>query len=55
MDVNLLRAAVTLFSFAVFVAIVVWAWSRRRREDFDEAALLPFQDGEAVDNSGARK
>jgi cytochrome c oxidase cbb3-type subunit IV len=55
MDLNVLRSAVTLLSFAVFVAIVVWAWSRQRRQAFDEAAQLPFLDGEAVDNSGARK
>jgi hypothetical protein len=27
-------------SFAMFVCIAVWAWSRRRR--FDDAARLPF-------------
>jgi cytochrome c oxidase cbb3-type subunit 4 len=55
MDINILRAAVTLLSFTVFIAIVFWAWSRHRRQDFDEAAQLPFLDGEAVDNPGARK
>jgi cytochrome c oxidase cbb3-type subunit IV len=55
MDLNVLRAAVTLLSFAAFIGIVVWAWSRRRRQAFDEAAQLPFLDGEAVDNPGARK
>jgi cytochrome c oxidase cbb3-type subunit IV len=55
MDINLMRAAVTLLSFAAFIAIVVWAWSRQRRQAFDEAAQLPFLDGEAVDLSGARK
>jgi len=55
MDLNVLRAAVTVLSFAVFVAIVAWAWSRQRRQAFDEAAQLPFLDGDAVDNPGARK
>jgi cytochrome c oxidase cbb3-type subunit IV len=42
-DINTLRAIVTLVSFAVFLGIVWWAWSKRRSEDFSEAANLPFQ------------
>jgi cytochrome c oxidase cbb3-type subunit IV len=42
MDVNLLRIAVTVVSLVVFIAIVVWAWSRRNQAAFDEAAQLPF-------------
>jgi cytochrome c oxidase cbb3-type subunit IV len=44
MDVNLLRVGVTLLSLAAFVAIVVWAWSRRNSARFAEAAQLPFAD-----------
>jgi cytochrome c oxidase cbb3-type subunit 4 len=40
--VDQLRAGVTLFSFVTFTALVVWAWSRRNRDRFDEAAQLPF-------------
>ena len=36
------RIALTVISFLVFVGIGVWAYSRRRRSDFDEAATLPF-------------
>ncbi|MEY2862129.1 MAG: hypothetical protein RLZ68_1262 [Pseudomonadota bacterium] len=42
-DINILRAAVTVVSFAVFLGIVAWAWSKRRANDFDEAANLPFE------------
>jgi cytochrome c oxidase cbb3-type subunit IV len=42
-DLNILRAAVTVVSFAVFLGIVAWAWSKRRTRDFDEAANLPFE------------
>ncbi len=42
MDVNQLRIVVTIVSFACFVGIVGWAWSRRNRSRFDEAAQLPF-------------
>ena len=47
-DVNLLRSAVTLLSFAGFLAIVAWAYGRRSRQQFEEAAQLTFlEDGEA--------
>ena len=44
MDVNSLRIAVTVLSFAVFIGIVVWALSRRNAAGFAEAAQLPFMD-----------
>lgn len=44
MDINDLRSAVTVVSLLTFVGIVVWAWSRRNKASFDEAAMLPFQD-----------
>ncbi len=44
MDINDLRSAVTVVSLLVFLGIVVWAWSRRNKERFDEAARLPFED-----------
>lgn len=43
MDINLLRSIVTVVAFVVFIGIVVWAWSRRNKERFDEAARLPFE------------
>jgi len=45
-DINLLRIAVTVVSFAVFVGIIAWAVSARNRERFDEAARLPFEEGD---------
>ncbi|TNF59383.1 MAG: cbb3-type cytochrome c oxidase subunit 3 [Burkholderiales bacterium] len=44
MDINDLRAIVTTVSLLTFVGIVVWAWSKRNKADFDEAARLPFKD-----------
>ena len=43
MDVNTLRIAATLASFAAFIAIFWWAWSGRRAADFEQAAQLPFE------------
>lgn len=44
MDINLLRSIVTVVAFSVFIGIVVWAWSSRNKNRFEEAAKLPFQD-----------
>jgi len=51
MDLNDLRIGVTLLSFIVFAGIVRWAWLRRNKKDFDEAANLPFADQERGDKS----
>ncbi|WP_413438893.1 cbb3-type cytochrome oxidase subunit 3 [Sulfuriferula sp. GW1] len=37
-------AIVTVVFFVIFVAIVLWAWSGRRKKDFDAAANLPFEE-----------
>ena len=44
MDINDLRSIVTVVSLLTFLGIVGWAWSRRNKAGFDEAARLPFQD-----------
>ena len=44
MELTTLRSLITLISFLVFIGIVVWAWSGRNRERFDEAARLPSSD-----------
>jgi cytochrome c oxidase cbb3-type subunit 4 len=47
MDVNTLRIAVTVAGLALFLALVVHTWSRRRQADHEAAALLPFADDDA--------
>ncbi len=42
-DVTTLRIAATLASFGTFIAIAAWAYARRNRGRFDEAADIPFQ------------
>jgi len=44
MDLNDLRSIVTLVSLLTFLGIVAWAWSKRNKDRFEEAAQLPFQD-----------
>lgn len=43
LDINNLRSIVTVVSMLVFAGICAWAWSRRNRRRFDEAAQLPFR------------
>jgi cytochrome c oxidase cbb3-type subunit 4 len=44
MDITTLRIVATLLSFATFIGIVVWALDRRKNQQFEEAAQLPFQE-----------
>ena len=46
MDVNLLREAVTVLSFAGFLGIVAFAVNPRNKQRFDEAARVPLDDGD---------
>jgi cytochrome c oxidase cbb3-type subunit IV len=53
MDVNDLRIAVTLLSFACFGGIVAWALARTNKHRFDEAALVPFATDEFIEPAAA--
>ena len=46
MDLNDIRAWHTVVLLILFIGIVIWAYSKRRKRDFDEAANLPFADEE---------
>jgi len=46
MDINILRAFVTIASFILFIGIMAWAWSSRNAQRFEEAAQLPFKQDE---------
>ena len=53
MDINDLRSLLTVVTFSLFLAIVWWAYSGKRRQAFEEAALLPFTDDEPADTATA--
>lgn len=38
------RSIITVISILTFIGIVLWAYSVRRKNDFDEAAMLPFNE-----------
>ena len=41
---NILRGIATVLAMSAFIAVVLWSWSRRRRESFDEASRLPLEE-----------
>ncbi|MDN3557329.1 cbb3-type cytochrome oxidase subunit 3 [Halomonas maura] len=44
MDIGTVRGIITGLLIIAFVGLVWWAYSKRRKPDFDEAANLPFAD-----------
>ena len=50
MDITDLRSITTLLLLIVFAGIVWWAFSRRNKKRFDDAAQLPFEGDERPRN-----
>ncbi|HET8693870.1 MAG: cbb3-type cytochrome c oxidase subunit 3 [Burkholderiales bacterium] len=44
MDIIVLRSVFTVVCLCVFVGVTAWAYSRRNKARFEEAARLPLQD-----------
>jgi len=55
MDLTTVRIVWTVVSFAVFMAIMVWAYSERAGRGFDAAARLPFEESDDDAASAASK
>ena len=41
---GILRGLATLAAMLGFIGVCSWAWSRRRKTRFDEAARLPLEE-----------
>ncbi|NCF28343.1 MAG: CcoQ/FixQ family Cbb3-type cytochrome c oxidase assembly chaperone [Gammaproteobacteria bacterium] len=52
MDVAVFHGLWTGALLVIFIGIVVWAWSGKRKQGFDEAAHIPLADDE-LESSGA--
>jgi cytochrome c oxidase cbb3-type subunit 4 len=50
MDINTLRGLATVFAMIAFIGVCLWAYSSRRKDDFDSAANLPFDDDKDLEN-----
>ena len=53
MDIGTFRGLITIVLMVLFIALVFWAYSRRRHEDFEAAARLPLdEDGQPDSRDG---
>ncbi|MCE8004286.1 cbb3-type cytochrome oxidase subunit 3 [Billgrantia ethanolica] len=50
MDTGTFRGIITGILIIAFLGITWWAYSRRRKPDFDEAANLPFAEDDEQSN-----
>ena len=44
MDVNVLRGVLLVLLIIGFAGMVGWAWSKKRKPEFDAAARLPLEE-----------
>jgi cytochrome c oxidase cbb3-type subunit 4 len=54
MDIGSLRALITVILFVAFISLWIWAWSSKRRADFEQAARLPLDEDAAGIEQGER-
>lgn len=44
LDSTLIRGGILIAMFVGFVGMWIWAWSKKRKPDFDAAARLPLEE-----------
>ncbi|MEJ2093678.1 MAG: cbb3-type cytochrome c oxidase subunit 3 [Gammaproteobacteria bacterium] len=42
---SLIHSIWTVLVFLLFIGIVIWAWSGKRKDNFDKASRIPLEDG----------
>ncbi|HVY66191.1 MAG TPA: cbb3-type cytochrome c oxidase subunit 3 [Gammaproteobacteria bacterium] len=47
MDIDTFRGVLTAVLMVLFVALVIWAYSRGRKTEFTRAAAMPLEDDTA--------
>jgi len=55
MDIVTLRSIFTVLVFAAFIGVVIWAYSGKRKQAFDEAARLPFAQDDLAEGPDNQK
>ena len=48
-DMGLVRGIATVLALLAFIGVVLWAYSRRRREAFRSAAALPLEEDDELE------
>ena len=54
MSIPLFHSLWTIVLLVIFIGIVIWAYSKHRRDDFDEAASLPLESDHPVNNTDSK-
>ena len=54
MDIGTVRGLITLFVMLAFIGVLFWAYSRRRKADFDEMAQMPFREFPSDNEQGSK-
>ncbi|WP_333608792.1 cbb3-type cytochrome oxidase subunit 3 [Arsukibacterium sp.] len=55
MEFATLHSILTVILFVGFVSFVIWAYSKKRKADFDEAANLVFDDEPESNNQKQKR
>lgn len=53
MDAAVFHGLWTGALLVIFIGIVLWAWSSKRKRGFEEAASLPLDDDDGPENFGS--
>jgi cytochrome c oxidase cbb3-type subunit 4 len=54
MDIGTVRGLITLVLMLAFIALVFWAYSKRRKADFEELARMPLEDDPQTKDQGSK-
>ena len=42
-DINVVRGLITLVLMLLFIGVCIWAYSSKRKQDFEQASRLPLE------------
>ncbi len=54
MDIGTFRGVITAFVMLAFIGMLFWAYSKRRKADFDELAQMPFREFPSDNEQGSK-
>jgi cytochrome c oxidase cbb3-type subunit IV len=54
MDIGTVRGLITAALFIAFIALVFWAYSSRRKADFDKMSRMPLEDDKPGPDQGSK-
>ena len=56
MNFTLIQSLWTILVMVAFIGIVIWAWSGKRKQRFEDAANIPFnEDGQPQSDSTSKE